>query len=83
METLLGADPADGQERETGRIDRGEDQLRHPHLISTKKAEIIIAINSDRAAPIFEIADLRSAGDALQIVPEVARLLAEWSGVHT
>jgi electron transfer flavoprotein alpha subunit len=47
------------------------------HLVGMKDANVIIAINSDRAAPIFEVADLGIVGDALQIVPEVTRLLAE------
>ncbi|MFK4654281.1 electron transfer flavoprotein alpha subunit [Bradyrhizobium japonicum] len=50
------------------------------HLVGMKEAKIIIAINSDPSAPIFEIADLGIVGDALQIVPEVTRLLAERSG---
>ncbi|MDA9489687.1 electron transfer flavoprotein subunit alpha/FixB family protein [Bradyrhizobium sp. CCBAU 11361] len=47
------------------------------HLVGMKDAKVIIAINSDAAAPIFEIADLGVVGDALQIVPEVTRLLEE------
>ncbi|MCK1589100.1 electron transfer flavoprotein subunit alpha/FixB family protein [Bradyrhizobium sp. 169] len=50
------------------------------HLVGMKDAKVIIAINSDGAAPIFEIADLGVVGDALQIVPEVARLLEERLG---
>lgn len=46
------------------------------HIVGMKDAKIIIAINSDRTAPIFEIADLGVVGDGLQIVPEVTRLLA-------
>lgn len=49
------------------------------HLVGMKDAKVIIAINSDRAAPIFEIADLGVVGDALQIVPEITRLLAQRS----
>lgn len=49
------------------------------HLVGMKDAKVIIAINSDRAAPIFDIADLGIVGDALQIVPEVTRLLAQRS----
>lgn len=49
------------------------------HMIGMKSSKLIIAINPDRTAPIFEIADLGVVGDALQIVPEVTRLLAERS----
>ncbi|NEV02227.1 electron transfer flavoprotein subunit alpha/FixB family protein [Bradyrhizobium uaiense] len=53
------------------------------HLVGMKDAKVIIAINSDRAAPIFEIADLGIVGDALRIIPEVTRLLEERSEMRT
>lgn len=50
------------------------------HLVGMKDAKVIIAINPDRTSPILEIADLGVVGDALQIVPEVTRLLAARPG---
>lgn len=47
------------------------------HLVGMRRAKLIIAINMDRSAPIFEVADLGIVGDAMQIVPEVTKLLSE------
>jgi electron transfer flavoprotein alpha subunit len=38
-------------------------------LVGVQQAEVIIAINNDPQAPIFEQADYCIVGDALQIVP--------------
>jgi len=41
------------------------------HLTGMEESDLIIAINSDETAPIFEVADYGVVGDACKIVPQM------------
>ena len=55
------------------------------HLVGMQDSDVIIAINSDKHAPIFEVATYGIVGDVLQIVPAITsrvRRLRSRSLVH-
>lgn len=51
------------------------------HKVGMRSAGIIVAINKDPNAPIYEFCDFGVVGDIFQIVPELTKLVKERRGI--
>ncbi len=47
------------------------------HLVGMQDSDIIVAINSDKSAPIFEVATYGIVGDVLKVVPSLTKRVRE------
>ena len=47
------------------------------HLVGMQGSDIIIAINQDKQAPIFEVATYGIVGDVFQVVPAIIKRIRE------
>ena len=47
------------------------------HLAGMEESELIIAVNKDKYAPIFQVADLGIVGDVHKIVPMLSEKLKQ------
>jgi electron transfer flavoprotein alpha subunit len=52
------------------------------HLAGISSSKVIVAINSDKEAPFFKIADYGIIGDAFQVVPKLVEAAKQLKSSH-
>ncbi len=52
------------------------------HLVGMQDSDMVIAINRDRQAPIFEVATYGIVGDLFQVIPAITKRIRELKGAR-